>query len=105
MDRIDPGNLLRRLGRSNVEVDDDRLLAAANEDAAESLVSAGVNLLVGHERRHVDEISGPGLSHELQAITPAHPGPATDDINHALEVPVVMGTRLRVGMNRHRSGP
>jgi hypothetical protein len=105
VDGIDPGHLLRRLCGSDVQVHDDGVLPAPNQNAAEGLVSAGIDLLMGDERRHVDEISRSRLRQKLQAITPAHPGAAADDVDDAFEVAVMMGARFRVWMDGDGAGP
>ena len=105
MDGIDPGHLLRRFYGRDIQVDDHRILPTADQDATERLVPAGIDLLMGHKRRHVDEIAGSCLRHELQAITPPHPRSPADDVDHALEIAMVMGAGFRVGMNRDRASP
>ena len=69
------------------------------------LVGARVDLLVGHVGRHEDEVPGPGIGDELQALAPAHARPAADDVDHALDGPVMMGSGLRVGLDVDRPRP
>src|ERR1700740_3041160 len=66
MNRVDPVNLLGRFRGLDVEVDDDRVLAASNQNAGQRLAAAGVDLLVGDERGHIDEIARAGLGAELK---------------------------------------
>jgi hypothetical protein len=47
MDMVYPVNLLRRLGRRNIEIDNDRLLIIAHDDAGERFVLARIDLLRG----------------------------------------------------------
>jgi hypothetical protein len=103
--RILPQDLFRRFGRGDVEVDDDRLLAGAHQDAFERLVAAGIDLLVRHIGRHVDEIAGAGLGDEFQMLAPPHPRPALDDEDDALEVAVVMRPGLGIGVDGDGAGP
>ena len=57
VDRVDPVNLLRLFDRINVgDVHNDGLIIAAHENAFEGLVRTGVDLLMGHERWHIDEV-------------------------------------------------
>src|SRR6202022_3783924 len=56
---VHPENLFGVFDGGNVEVHDDRLLAAAQQDALERLVGAAVHFLVGDEGRHPDEIAWP----------------------------------------------
>src|SRR5262249_43199893 len=76
VERIDPAHLLGRLGGREVEVHDHRLLARAHDDALQLLAGRGVDLLVRHERRDVDEVAGAGLGDELEPLAPAHAGAA-----------------------------
>src|SRR6516162_1058499 len=105
VDGINPLHVLRLLHRLNVEVHDHRLAVAANQDAFQHLVRTGVDLLVRHEGRHVDEIAGPGLRGEFEPLAPAHACPALQHVNDALQRPVMMRTRLGVGMDVDCSRP
>src|SRR5262245_45873330 len=105
VDRIDPRHLLGLLHRLDVEVDDDRLVVAAHQHAFERLVRAGVDLLVRHERRHVDEVAGPGLGHELEVLAPAHARSSAHHVDDAFQFAVVMRPGLGVGLGAYGSGP
>ena len=102
---IRPADLLWRLGRGDVEVHDDRFLAAPHHHAGERLVRAGVDLLVRDERRHEDEVAGAGLGDELESVAPPHASPAVHDVDDALQLSVMVGARLRVRVDRHGSRP
>ena len=43
---------------------------------------ARVDLLVGHEGRHVDEVARARLGQVLEPLAPAHPRPAADHVDH-----------------------
>ena len=105
MEGINPLHGFRLLHRLNVEVHDYRLAVATNQDAFQHLVRTGVDLLVRHEGRHVDEIAGPGLRDEFEPLALAQAGPALDHVNDALQRPVVMRPRLGIGMDVDRSRP
>src|SRR5262249_15205499 len=105
VDRVDPRNVLRLLGRLNVEVDDDGLVVAAHQHAFERLVRARVDLLVRHVRRHEDEVTRAGLGGEFEPIAPPHPRFAAHDVDHAFQRAVVMRAGLRVGMDADGPGP
>ena len=62
----------------------------------------GVDLLVGHVRRDEDEVAGIGLGDELQPLAPAHPRPAADHVDDALQVAVMVRPR---SSRRARSAP
>src|SRR5271165_6521242 len=102
---VDPAHRFRLFDRSYIEVDDRRLAAAADEHAFKRLVLVRVDLLVGHVRRHVNEVAGTGFRGVLERLTPAHPRAPADDVDDALEVPVMVRARFRVGPNRDRAGP
>src|SRR5579862_3204113 len=55
--------------------------------------------------RYVDEIARLRLGHILEALAPAQPCDAADDVDHALEISVVMRTRFRLGFDRDRARP
>ena len=50
MDMVYPVDLLRRLGRWDVEVDNNSLLVAPYHHAGKRFVLAGINLLMGNKR-------------------------------------------------------
>src|SRR5215213_3897689 len=68
MDMVYPVNLLRQLGRRDIEIDNDWLLVIAHHDTGERFVLARINLLMGNERWDVDEIPGPSFRDELKAL-------------------------------------
>ena len=51
----------RGLRTLDLQIHDDRLLAAAHHHAFARLIRPRVDLLMRHERRHEDEIAGAGL--------------------------------------------
>src|SRR5215831_3913478 len=86
MDRVPPQDLLGRLDRFDVEINDDRLLAGTHQNAFEHLVAAGVDFLVRYIRRHVDKIARARLGGKFQLLAPSHPRPAPDHEDDAFEV-------------------
>jgi hypothetical protein len=60
---------------------------------------------VRHIGRNEDEIARPRLRGELQPLAPAHPRPAADHIDDALQMAVVMRAGLGVGLDRDGAGP
>src|SRR5258708_3102122 len=98
VDRIDPVDGLRLLDRGDVEIDDDRFLVAAHEDAFERLRGAGVDLLRRHVRRHVDEIARPRLGDEVEPIAPAQASAPLDDVDDAFQRAVMMRPGLGIGV-------
>jgi hypothetical protein len=71
MSRVDPVDLLRWLGRLDIQIHNDRVLAAADNDASEILGTARVDLLMGYERRNVNEIARPCLGGKLEVFAPS----------------------------------
>ena len=68
-----PVHLLRRLGRRNIEINNDRLLVIAHDDTGKWFVLARINLLMGNERWHVDEVARPSFGNEFKVLSPPHP--------------------------------
>src|SRR6202020_3589279 len=88
-----------------VEIDYDRLLAAAHQHAGQRRLVTGVDLLVRDEGRHVDEIARAGFGHEFETVAPAHAGAPADHIDDALYGPMVMRPSLRLRVNDDGPGP
>ena len=64
MSRIDPAGFGRRLGARDIQVDDDRLLAAAHDDGLHWAIRVGIYFLVRHVWGNKDEVAGSGLVDE-----------------------------------------
>jgi len=88
VDRINPADLFWPLDRLDVEIDDNRLVVAAHQDAFERLLGRSVNLLVWHIRRHEDEVARTGFGDVFEMVAPPHPRAPLENIDHALEVTV-----------------
>src|ERR1041385_9038377 len=104
MDVIHPMHFFRFLDDRDIQIDDDRLLTAAAEDAGEGLGVAGVYFLMGDVGRHVYEVAGAGLGDEVELVAPAHAGLAAYYIYDALDRAVVMGAGLGLGMDDDGAG-
>ncbi len=65
----------------------------------------GVDFLMRHKWRHMDEITGPGFGHEFQIVSPAHARLAAHHVDDALDRAMMMGTGLGLCMDHHRPGP
>ena len=102
---VHPNNFLGRLDGWDVEVDDYRFLSAANQHALERLTRAGVDLLMRHVRRNIDEVACVCLGGELEVLAPPHPSAALHNIDHALEIAVMMRSGLCVWVNADRASP
>jgi len=68
VDRINPADLFWPLDRLDVEIDDNRLVVAAHQDAFERLLGRSVNLLVWHIRRHEDEVARTGFGDVFEMV-------------------------------------
>ena len=102
---VDPHHLLGRLNRWDIEIDDDRFLAAAHQNAFERFIGAGVDLLMRNIWRDVDEVAGSSLSGKLQLVTPPHASAALHDIDDALELAVMVSACLRIRVDCNRACP
>jgi hypothetical protein len=105
MDVICPIDFFRWLGRLDVQIDNDRFLAAPDKNAAKRLFSVRIDLLMRNERRNIDEIARTGLRYELKIFSPAHSRPPAYNVNNAFQVPMMMRARFRIGSNCYGSGP
>src|SRR5262249_51483436 len=83
----------------------DRFVVAAHHHAFERLARAGVDFLVGYERRHIDEIAWTGFGGEFQPLAPTHARLAAHHVDDALQFAVVMCPGLGVGANVHGACP
>src|SRR5262245_40377315 len=87
---VRPLYFLGGLDSWNVKVHYHRFLTAAHNNAFERLISIGVYLLMGNERRNVNKVSWTCDRSELQMVTPAHPSVPVYDKDDALEFAVMM---------------
>ena len=102
---VHPVHLFRLLNHRYLEIHHDGFLTTAAQHARQRFVLGRVDFLVWHVGRNVDEIAGPSLGHELKILAPSHARLATDNINDAFNGAVVVGPRLRIGMDDDRTGP
>src|ERR1700733_8430946 len=102
---IDPAYRLGPLHRLYFEVVHQAGLPAARQNTVKLQVLAGIDLLVRYIGRHVNEITGPGLGDEFEPISPAQACDAAHNIDHALQVAVMMRAGLGPGIDGHRAGP
>lgn len=102
---VDPANEFRNFDRSYVEVDNQSLLPTPRYHAMKLNVVARIDLLMRNVGRDVNEIAGLRLCDKLQMISPTHAGEPIDDVDHALEIAVVVRPRLCLGIDGHRAGP
>ena len=93
------------LGAWNVQVDDDGLLAAADDHCLYRLILASVQFLMRDVWRDVDEVSGAGFVDELEMVSPAKACAASHYIDHGFKFPVVMRAGPGIGMHNNRSRP
>src|ERR1700733_7236215 len=106
--RIVVGNIrsiLSILRARNIQINHHRLLPATHNHSLYRLVLARIQLLVRNVRRHINKITGPRLLDKLPLISPAEPRPASHNINHGFQLPMMMRPGLGVGMYHDRSRP
>jgi hypothetical protein len=92
---VDPVDLFRWLGRLNLQINDNRILTAADKDTSEILGIARVDLLMGYEWRYVNAIAWPCLGDKLEVFAPSHTCTAADDVNDAFQFPMGEQPSLR----------
>lgn len=96
---------IARFGAFDIEIYHDRILATPDHDGFTNLVRGSVQFLMRNVGRHINEISGPSLSTELQMIAPAHACPATDDVEDSFELAMVMRTGSGIWLDDHGASP
>ena len=82
-----------------------RLLVTAHDDTGKRRIGTSVDLLVRHEGRHEDDVAWASLSDELEVLAPAHLRTTCHDKDHTLQLAMMMRSRFRIGLDRHRSCP
>ena len=95
----------RRFRGCNIEVYDDWILPAADDYRLAWLVVSGVDLLMRHVRRDVDEVARAGFLAEFKVIAPAHAGAALHDVEYRFEFAMVMRPGFCIGLHNDRTGP
>src|SRR5712671_6296858 len=100
-----PAHEFRNLYGRDVEIDNEALLPASCQHAVKLSIFARVDLLMRDVGRDVDEIPRRGLRDEFQAVAPTHAGKAADYVDHTLQIPVVMRSRLGGGLDGDGAGP
>jgi hypothetical protein len=105
MQIVDPPDHLGRLDTLDIHVVYETTLTATRQHALQLEVGARIDLLVRHVRRHIDEITWGGLGFEFETLAPAQSGNPVENVDHGLQVTVVMGTGLRLRINSESAGP
>ena len=95
----------RGLGSFQVQIYDDRILTASYHHRFARFVDPGVDFLVRHIRRHVNEISRTGFLAEFQSIAPPHARAAAHDVEDRFEFAVMVRSGLGIGIYDDRTGP
>jgi hypothetical protein len=90
------GFLVGTVDNEQLRVTYDRFLVASDHDASQRGSGFGINLLMGNERWHVDEVARPSFGNEFEALSPSHPRAATGYVDYALQFSVVMRTGFGV---------
>jgi len=93
------------IGLGDIEVNDDRLLAAADDYGFYGLCSIGIQFLMGYVRRHIDKVARSGILCKFQMITPSEAGAAFDDIEHGFHFAMVVCAGSGIGRDHYSAGP
>src|SRR5258708_19621499 len=88
-----------------MQVDHNRLLPASHDICFYRLIASGIEFLVRHIRRHVNEVPGAGLVHKFQMVSPSKSRAPSNDIEHRFQLSMVMRTCLGVGVHDDSSRP
>src|SRR6266571_1527173 len=80
------------------EIDDYRLLRVAYNHPLRGQIR-GVNLLMRHERRHINEIARLNILLEFQGIAPTDLAPARNNVDDRLKLAVMMFAASNMRIN------
>ena len=103
--RLLAGAFLYRLRTLDVQIDDDWILSAPDNHGFTRHIGAGVDLLMRDVWRNVDKVSRICLIAELQMIAPPHPGTASHNVDHRLQLAMMMRTSLGVRLDHDGTSP
>src|SRR5271169_5983977 len=76
MDWIDPRHGLGLLHRLDIQIDHHSFVVAAHQHAFQRLGCRGIDLLMRHPGRNIDEVAGAALRLVFEMLAPTHPHPA-----------------------------
>jgi eukaryotic-like serine/threonine-protein kinase len=105
MERIVSRSVRTILRARNIQIDDNRLLAAAHDYGLDRLVFARIQFLMRNVGRYVNKVSRSCLVNELQMVSPTKARSPAHDVDHGFQFSVVMRPGLGIRMHHHRSRP
>jgi len=95
----------RRFGAFDIEVNDNRFLAAADHDCLHRLVGPRIHLLVRYVGRNIDEVARSRLFDILQLIAPAEARPSADDVQDGFQFAMVVSAGPRRRLHNYSPRP
>lgn len=95
MERVSVGVGGAGFGTVDIEVDHDRLLAAADDHRLNGLVRKSIHLLMRHERWDIDEVTGICFRDEFQMVAPAETGTPTHNVKNCFKFAVMVSAGER----------
>jgi hypothetical protein len=93
------------LGTLEIKIHYDWILPAAHHDGFAWLISPRIDLLVWNIGRHVNEVTWAGFIDKLQPVSPPHASPAPNNVEHRLEIPMMMRPRFGIRRYKYGTGP
>jgi hypothetical protein len=92
-------------GTLDLQIDDDRVLTAADHDGFAGFIRAGVDFLMRNVGRYEDEIAGAGFVGEFETVAPPHAGAASYDVEDGFEFTVMVGSGFRIWLDDDSARP
>src|SRR5262249_9757990 len=84
---------------------DEPLLPTARQHAMQLRVVAGVDFLMRHVRRHVNEVALTGFGNEFEAIAPAQPRDSPDHVDDTFQITMMVSAGFGLGIDGDSTGP
>src|SRR5262245_24667339 len=77
-------------GTLDIEIEDNRILAGANNHGFDGFIRPRVDFLMRHKWWNEDEIAGAGFGDELEAVAPSEAGASPHDVEDSLKFAMMM---------------
>jgi len=94
-----------RFRTRHVQIHDDRILSASDNDGFAGFIRPSVDLLMRDVGRDINKIPRPGFAGELEMVAPAHACPAAHNIEDGFKLAMMVRTGFRIGLDDNRAGP
>lgn len=86
-------------GSVDLQIDHNRFLPAAHDNAFADFICKRIDLLMRHKRGNVNEVARPRIVAELKVITPSHPSTSPNYVKDRLQFTMMMRPGLCIGLH------